>query len=398
MDVIIPQILFSFLGYAVCGRPIKEETAKQCTPENMLKVCALAERHDVSNLIAEALYNSGLHVQCAGCYSQISKYQFQAVFRYEKSRHEFYRICRCLEEAAIPFIPLKGSVIRDYYPKPWMRTSCDIDILVPKDKVDAAASALVKACGYTINGRSGHDISMTAKNGQHLELHFALVEDFLSNSWTGVLENVWSKAVQAEPGTYRHLLMDDMQYFYHIAHMAKHFEWGGCGIRPFLDLWILDIVPGADLQRRKELLEQGGLLQFAEMMQKLGQAWLTGEKLDSQLHMLQDYILTGGVYGSEKNQVMMQGQKSGSKLHYIQKRVLMPYDQIKYQYPALQKHKWLTPAAQVLRWFRLLKTENRSRAKQEFRINRRRTDSSDALMRDLLESVGLGYNAGEEER
>ena len=83
------------------------------------------------------------------------------------------------EDAGIDYIPLKGSVLREYYRNPPMRTSCDIDILVPKDKVDAAASALVTACGYTINGRSGHDISMTAKNGQHLELHFALMDLYM---------------------------------------------------------------------------------------------------------------------------------------------------------------------------------------------------------------------------
>ncbi|MBO4954226.1 MAG: nucleotidyltransferase family protein, partial [Clostridia bacterium] len=36
----------------------------------------------------------------------------------------------------IDFMPLKGAVIRQYYPEPWMRTSCDIDIHVKKDRLE----------------------------------------------------------------------------------------------------------------------------------------------------------------------------------------------------------------------------------------------------------------------
>ena len=39
-----------------------------------------------------------------------------------------------IKKVQIPFLPLKGSVIRQYYPEPWMRTSCDIDILVDFEK------------------------------------------------------------------------------------------------------------------------------------------------------------------------------------------------------------------------------------------------------------------------
>ena len=44
--------------------------------------------------------------------------------------------CNALEKAQIPFVPLKGSVIRKYYPEAWMRTSSDIDVLVHKEDVE----------------------------------------------------------------------------------------------------------------------------------------------------------------------------------------------------------------------------------------------------------------------
>ena len=53
-------------------------------------------------------------------------------------------------------------------------------------------------------------------------------------------------------------------YFYHIAHMAKHLQQGGCGIRTFIDLWILDNLPTIDTLKRNDLLKSGGLLQFSQ--------------------------------------------------------------------------------------------------------------------------------------
>lgn len=55
---------------------------------------------------------------------------FRVVYCYKRMNYEYEQVCDALEKAEIPFIPLKGVVIREYYPEPWMRTSCDIDILV----------------------------------------------------------------------------------------------------------------------------------------------------------------------------------------------------------------------------------------------------------------------------
>lgn len=46
-----------------------------------------------------------------------------AIYRYEKINYELNRLRSALNEAQIPFIPLEGSVLRQYYPEPWMRTS-----------------------------------------------------------------------------------------------------------------------------------------------------------------------------------------------------------------------------------------------------------------------------------
>ncbi len=61
-------------------------------------------------------------------------------------------------------MPLKGSVIRNMYPEPWMRTSCDIDILVEKSSLDVAKKA-VQAIGFEYKGMGSHDISLFFRFG-----------------------------------------------------------------------------------------------------------------------------------------------------------------------------------------------------------------------------------------
>lgn len=65
-----------------------------------------------------------------------------------KINHEYNRICDALESVEISFLPLKGSVLRQYYPEPWMRTSCDIDILVHENDLEKTTEYLVRDLGY----------------------------------------------------------------------------------------------------------------------------------------------------------------------------------------------------------------------------------------------------------
>lgn len=70
--------------------------------------------------------------------------------------------------------------------------------------------------------------------------------------------------------------------------MAKHFENGGCGIRPFVDLCILDDLPNSDVAKRNALLEKGNLLKFANVARKLSRAWFVAEDYDLISHQMED--------------------------------------------------------------------------------------------------------------
>ena len=185
------------------------------------------------------------------------------------------------------------------------------------------------------------------------------------------------------------MLTDEMFYFYHIAHMAKHFENGGCGIRPFLDLWILEHGVEHDDTKRNVLLEQGGLLTFANAGRQLSAVWFDGAKHNEVTEQMQSYILFGGVYGTLDNRVAVHQNKQGGKIRYIMSRIFMPYDSLKFSYPILNKHKWLTPIMEIRRWLRLLRKDRMKQSLHELNVNKTMSQEQIAGIADLLQKLGL---------
>ena len=110
------------------------------------------------------------------------------------------------------------------------------DILIHKDDLEKAAEILENELSYVPVHKGTHDISFFSKSSVHIELHYELIEeDFLPNSYA-ILRDVWDTCDRTNNEC---RLSDDMFYFYHIAHMAKHYLHGGCGVRPFIDTRIL---------------------------------------------------------------------------------------------------------------------------------------------------------------
>lgn len=386
MDQRTVQILFALLRSAICGTKLTEDERNLCAPERLAELLKMASGHDVAHLLALGLKQNGL----LPLGNDMEKPIFQAAYRYEQLKHEYDRLCAELETAQIPFLPLKGSVIRQHYPEPWMRTSCDIDILVHREDLGKTVSHLVQNRRYVEKERSPHDVSLFAQTGIHVEIHYDLVEEGRANNAIEVLQSVWENATLHEGHAYWYEMTDAYFYFYHIAHMAKHFESGGCGVRPFIDLWILDHMDNADTAGRNALLDRGGLRPFADVSRVLSDVWFGGRAPDELSLQMQDFLLRGGVYGSADNRVALGQKKKGGRMGYVLSRIFIPYTQLKRYYPVLEKHRWLMPLMQVRRWFMLLQPDVAKMARREMAVNGNLSKAKAAEMSSFLDEIGLG--------
>ncbi len=386
MDQKTIKLMFSLIGSAISGNLLSDEEKGLISEETVSEIITISNRHDIAHLVIYSLDKNSLLPND----KEIKNEMFKAIYRYERMNFEYKRICSVLEKNKIPFLPLKGSVLRAYYPEPWMRTSSDIDILVHPEDLDIATLKLVNELQYTAGSKATHDISLYSKQGVHLELHFDLIEEYCAGGSNEILASVWDNVSLKEGFEYFYEMKDEMFYFYHIAHMAKHFESGGCGIRSFIDLWILDNIKECEPSRRNEMLEQNGLLKFAAACKALSRFWFKNEPADEVTFKMQNYILDGGIYGTYQNKVALNRQSKGGRFGYIFSRIFISYPILKRYYPILKRHKWLMPFMQIRRWMKILfDPEVRTMAKSELSANNRISKDTADKMQTFLGNIGL---------
>lgn len=384
MEIKIEEKFFSIIRSAFCSEG-ERALSFDLSDEELSRMVKIASSHDIVHLLAIGLEKCGIEKRDV---FDPSQGVFTAIFRYEQLTHEYETLCKTLEKGKIPFMPLKGSVIRKYYPDAWMRTSCDVDVLVKKEDLEKASELLCRELGYKVNGRATHDVSMTTKSGISVELHFDLVEEGRAHKACEILSTVWERALPRDGGKYLYEMSDELFYFYHVAHMAKHFESGGCGVRPYIDLWILDGID-TDIQKRNELLSKGGLLHFANVARELSRVWMDGAQHSAVSLKMSSFILRGGVYGSSENRVNLMQKHKGGKLGYLLSRMFIPYERLVRYYPVLEKHRWLMPVMQIRRWFMLFDPAVRKMARREISVNASTKPEGAEAMGRFLSEIGL---------
>ena len=388
----ITQAMMNLIGSEACGSVLNPAFYAALTEEERVELYRVSKKHDLAHLVGNALINNGL-IEEGKLKEAYRQEVYTAIYRYERMFFETEELRRILNGERIPFVPLKGAVIRQYYPEPWLRTSCDIDILVHEEDLDRAVTALKEKLGYNCKReeKGPHDIQLYSPSGVHLELHYKLVEENINLKANIVLSDIWNYIEEEKTCFAEKIITDDIFYFYFIAHTAKHFVNGGCGIKPFIDLWVYNHSKNIQINvdKRKELLFKGGLLKFAENAENLSEVWFGNIEHTDITRQMEKYLLKGGVYGTMQNRVAMQQAKSGGKFKYALSRIWLPYDTIKFHYPVLQKHKWLLPFCEIKRWFKLLFKGGVKRSVGELSANSSITKEQKDEISSFLNELGL---------
>lgn len=381
----IENIFLLLLCASIYEGEADKEAKNLITPEILPALFKLSKQHDLAHLVGDALQANGLLPDGSEAKKRFLEERGMAVYRYEQQQYEFEQICDVLQQSGVPFIPLKGALIRTLYPQPWMRTSCDIDFLVKEEDLPTAIHALETTLHYQSGNKKSHDVSLFAPSGVHLELHYKLNDG--NQVWNGVLEKVWEYAKAEKVCCYA--LTKEMFYFYHIAHMAEHFKCGGCGVRSFLDLFLLRKHTSYNQGTLARLLRQGGLTSFDEAVCALANYWFADGEETALVLDLSDFILNAGMYGDVKNRVSITKVKKGGSWKALSSRIFLPYRLLKIQHPIVQKHKILVPFYQVKRWFHLLDKDRRQKSVRELKMTVSEEKETSERIAKLLDDLGI---------
>lgn len=382
------QILLSILREEIGGNEISEHVKSELSSEICSKLYILSEKHDIAHIVAAAFSRMGL-LGKDEISLKFNRRLMSAVYRREQMNCVLKQVCDILEKSEIPHIPLKGSVLCQYYPQTWMRTSCDVDILIHKNDSEKAIKSLCEL-GYELQKTTSvHDYSLFSPGGVHLELHFSLMQEEHLATANTVLESVWDYAVPEVESAYRMNLTNEMFVLYHMAHMAKHFIHGGCGIRPFMDLWIMKSKMPVETDRLHRILQDAQLLDFYKSACDLAAVWFGNCPHSMITKQMESFILTGGVYGTINNSAVMKAATGETKARSFMKLLILSREGLEILYPKLEKYPMLMPYYQVKRWFGVFRKKRRDRIKHitSVRNSVSREDAESAA--NLLESLGL---------
>ena len=381
------KILTDLVASEACAKPM-EKPLDAALPQSFWELLyKVAKAQDLAHLVGSALSNQNAMPE-GEIAKKLEKQMLTAVYRYQRLHYEYMRMCDTLEGAGIPFVPLKGSVIRAYYPESWMRTSCDVDILVHEQDLDRAVEALCTSLDYRAEEeRHYHDISLYSPSGIHLELHFNILESM--ENIDGLLSRVWEFCSPAQDRKYEHRQSNEYLVFHSIAHMSYHFIMGGCGIRPFLDLYLLKHKMGYDEKTVRSYCRECGLERFYDAALEMSEIWFGGQKPTALCKEMESYLLSGGIYGTRENVIAMEQERKGGKGKYLVGRIFMPYSDLRLQYPILKRHKLLYPFCLICRWGRLLFGGRMASSVRELKMTRNIDTDRAKAMSALFREVGL---------
>lgn len=362
MELNIPYFVLNQVNRALFSRAFLPEEAV-----DWRFVCRMCKAQSISGLVWAGLQKTQTLPDEARFIEYFHYVETMEAVQFAHQEKALTQVIAMLEAEKIPYILLKGSRIRKYYPQPVWRTSCDIDILFDC-KEDLLHEKMLEL-GYTFAGDAGTTLNYLRRPVE-FEMHRRLFDDKLE--FHGFFEEVWKHSVPAGKGSCERLLTEEYFYAYMIAHMAKHFTRYGCGVRPVIDLYLYRQTAPANFDSKKAeaMLKKIGLLGFERRLLALTRAWFETGKLSETDKKLTDYIMEAGVYGDSRimdaRAVKHPEEAEKAKRKRLRKLFFPPLNEMRTLYPCMLKCPLLLPVAWGMRFCGVF-TKKRKAAQEKWK-------------------------------
>lgn len=371
----------------------------------------LARLHEVPQLVADYLgCKKGSQGAEEKFRAEISELYNAELYRALTFKTDLSRISMILEEAGIDYIPLKGAIIRDIYPKNWMRSSTDIDILVRPHDIDRATDVITQQAGYMLVNQSGHHTLIESKTGWIIEMHFDLSPG--EHDARKLLDKAWDYAVPATGHRYNFTAeFFEMYFYYHLSHHAR--KQGALGLRQMMDIFMIDCknkststTSGKNLEAdilasSGKLLGKAGLDRFATAARTIAAVWfgdLSRKKAVKSLGIsleefeeMETFALNGGMGGTKESKMTMRRADEAGKgdTNYAASRIVLSTEDLASMHKEVRENPKLAPIYQVKRWARILKPGRAAKAKKEIELASSIGDNEIDRARRVLRNLGL---------
>lgn len=351
------EYLFSVIRYSLIGgeAPKAEEAPDW---EKLYRICRF---HRIEAIVCYGLDR----MPDKGKVPQEIYQKFQKAWQMEAARDAVQsfskeELFQAFEKEGVFYLPLKGLLMKQFYPEPELRTMGDFDILFrleQEEKVDRLLLDLGYKCEH--KGGAGKDNVYFRKPFMNIEMHHGLIEGWLSAA--SYYDNPWKRAVRVAAEKFEYRFSWEDFYIYMIVHLAKHFQHGGSGIRSLIDIWLFERQMGEalDWEYVHQEMQSLNLEVFTRHMRKLTKIWFEEEEGTEFYDELTAFMVRSGTFGTIQHAKAQRVAAVNKKFLIGQIRVWMSkifpeYIFMKHQYPYLKKCPFLLPVAWVQRIFRTI--------------------------------------------
>ena len=287
-----------------------------------------------------------------------------------------------LDSECIWHMPLKGAVMKDYYPAYGMREMSDNDILFdPSCRVKV--KEYFESCGYEVEeyGESNQDVYLKAPVS-NFEMHTALFREDHILKFPEIYDyykHVKERLLKEKNGCEYRFSNEDF-YIYMTAHEYKHYTGNGMGLRSILDIYVFmnKFADTLDMKYIEGELKKLGIAEFEHESRNLAMNLFSSGKCTDEEKKMFEYIVFSGTYGKRDNAIINRIKKTGSKgavgkLKYVWGRFFPPVERLKFKYPVFFKYKILLVFLPFYRISRIF-TVSRNEVKRELRVLRKYRD------------------------
>ena len=265
-------------------------------------------------------------------------------------------ILRRFEEEGIWYMPLKGILLKDWYPKLGMRQMSDNDILFDPEKRERVREIMENSGFFCEHFGKGTDDGYHKEPVSNFEMHVMLFSTKHDEALVQYYGNVKERLIKDSGNKFGYHFTDEDYYIYLIAHEYKHYVTSGTGVRSLLDIYVYmnRFSESLDWEYINGELRKLGIDDFEFESRQLAMKLFSFEKLTVKEKKRLDYYVTSGVYGSLENKVNNKAKKNGTRAGYVFRRLFPTMGFIKSQYPFYYKHKYLIPVLWVKRIFKAI--------------------------------------------
>ena len=328
---------------------IKSEipNAKRISKMNLKQLFYAAKRHMMTAIIADVLEKAGIEE------NHFMEAKAKAKRKCALLEIETASLTNVLESEKIWYMPLKGAILKNYYPVSWMREMTDVDILFDSS-FRKQVKAIMTELGFVAENynESNHDCYKKAPVCE-FEMHTSILSASYSNL-TWYYADIEKRFINEQTGYLRELSNEDF-YIFMIVHTNKHYYCLGTGIRPLLDIYLFLNSSSVDLDKdyiRKEL-DKLKLIEFEMKIRELAFCLFEGKPISDVQEEMLEYMFIAGLHGIRdnllKNQLLKYGCGWKAKIKYCISRIFPPSNYIKECYPFVYKSKILIPFLPIYR-------------------------------------------------